>query len=1020
MTPHDLLAQERRARLAAERRLEQKEKELWTANHKLSKQAMTLSDEIVVKRQEAADLRVVTEQVQVELETANTAVEIAERRLWDSIETIQDGFAVFDPEDRLIAANSAYLAPFEDLAMVQTGIRFRELLQLAVEEGIVDTADMTRSEWVEDMLWYWSSEKRQPRTLRLWNGMSIKLIDQRSRDGDTVSLALNITETIRTEAKLREARHRAEAANRAKSAFLANMSHEIRTPMNGVVGMADLLIDTDLDDEQQLYVETIKSSGEALLVLINDVLDYSKIEAEKLSIHPVEFNLERSIHDVATMLRPTVQQKGLELLIDYDMFLPSLFVGDPGRIRQILTNLIGNAVKYTEEGQVVVRAVGLPEAEDGGAHRLHITIEDTGIGIPKEKLSHIFGEFNQVEDEKNRRYDGTGLGLAITKRLVELMDGEVWVDSTPGEGSCFGIGLSMTSPDTWGPPTEKLPDWIGRVIVCDAVTQHREIIARHILVKGGRVENASSLAEVEGATPGPNDVVLLADNALGDDIASATEQVAAFAARSPTVFIVSKSSTKMPGDLKDLPQTHRPVGRTEVFQILDNLSPREIEEEEVSLAALGDQLVFKRSTYHSPEPSDAETTPPTDDQSGSNIEDTKTPAEPTLDAEQTEQPVEPEPEPEPLATEAPVARDSEIAEAPADDIEDLLTPHPEEPEAALEDLEALEPDVQDPPPAAPAENAENTQVEGPAEVLPPKPDEDVVEAQEDTPEVAEDAPSEPEDALPAVAEVEDEIQGLLDPDPDEGCENAETDPVEPSTELERADDTPAVLDADDAPPIRTEPDHTPASEVDDIEGLLDPDPLQAPLQEPSPEPEMEPQIQDVTDNAPLGAPPQSEAPDQTDAPPQDESVTDGSETPPDPMPSAAPTRKMRVLAADDNQVNRLVFSKLVKAFEIDLTFATNGQEAVSLFQEIAPDLVFMDISMPLVDGKEATRQIRALEEQQDAERTPIVALTAHAMDGDADGILSAGLDHYLTKPFRKAEILDRIRQEHPEGCTPLE
>jgi len=193
----------------------------------------------------------------------------------------------------------------------------------------------------------------------------LRVLERETPDGGRVGLQVDITEIKGQQAALEAARAGAEAASRAKSAFLANMSHEIRTPMNGVVGMAELLCDTELTEEQRIFADTIRSSGEALLVIINDILDYSKIEADKLTLHPEPFDLERMIHEVAMLLQPRAQERGLALQVDYDMFLPTRFVGDPGRVRQVLTNLMGNAVKFTETGHVLVRVTGL-EAAGGG------------------------------------------------------------------------------------------------------------------------------------------------------------------------------------------------------------------------------------------------------------------------------------------------------------------------------------------------------------------------------------------------------------------------------------------------------------------------------------------------------------------------------------------------------------------------------------------------------------------------------------------------------------------------------
>lgn len=575
------LARERRARLAAERLLELRQSELAEANVRLGRHAVALSEQIIEKREEAAALRGVTADTMQKLTVVRDEVDIAKRRLWASIETVPDGFAVYGSDARLVLANSAYLWAFDGLTLMQPGIAYDDVVALMVEEGIVDTGDRSGAEWAQMMRARWRRPQPEAATIRLWNGAYIKLVDRRGEDGDTSSMALNITDTVRNQRRLRAASDRAQAASRAKSSFLARMSHELRTPMNGVVGMADLLAESVLDDEQRLYVDTIRSSGAALLSLINDVLDYSRLEAAKLTLQAAEFDLGALIDEVLRLFRPGLATKPVELIYDYDPTLPMRFIGDAGRVRQILTNLIGNAVKFTEAGHVRVAVIGRTPVA-GRPPAVTFRIEDTGIGIAPQEVEHIFGEFNQVSDEKNRKYEGSGLGLAICRQLVELMHGKIRVESSPGAGSAFVATLPL-------PPAE----------------------------------------------------------------------------------------------------------------------------------------------------------------------------------------------------------------------------------------------------------------------------------------------------------------------------------------------------------------------------------------------------------------------------------------------AAAPRRRMRVLAADDNKTNRLVFEKLVKALDIDLRFAENGREAVSAWREFRPDIVFMDISMPEMDGKQATKVIRAEETDNQMPRTPIVALTAHAVAGDAGEVLAAGLDHYLTKPLKKQEIFSQIEAAMPDGCRPV-
>ncbi len=811
------LIRERRGRLAAERLLEQKSRELFAANEKLSIHARSLSDQIVEQRHvvrtalsEAELLKDQNLRFVDDLDRAHTAAVLAERRLWDAINTVKDGFAVFDTSMKLATANEAWLAWFEGQKVAQ-GIPYDEMLVI-LQQQVIDLQGEDPGDFITRMRARIDLDPIEPVTLKLHNGTWIKLQDRRANDGALVSLAVDITEQMRIWAAievlpdgfvlfdreerllacnqryremfpdsapamqpgvtfeellqhglaksyipeavgreeewlaerlqhfraansvaenvlaggkvvlesdhvtpdggrvglrtditaLREqqtaldaARKAAEAANRAKSAFLANMSHEIRTPMNGVVGMAELLCDTALTEEQRLFAETIRSSGEALLVIINDILDYSKIEAERLTLRPEPFDFERTIHEVTMLLQPRARAKGIDLMIDFDMFLPTRFVGDPGRLRQILTNLIGNAVKFTEKGHVMTRVIGV-EAE-GGLQTLHVTVEDTGIGIAAEHLDHVFGEFNQVEDERNRKFEGTGLGLAITRRLIELMGGKVWVDSEIGKGSSFGFRIAL--PIAEDAKTIPVPVSVRRVLAVDDQLINRTILERQLAPCGIAVTLCRTGAEVlEHLGSDPAYDVVLTDHAMPEMDGVALLTAIRSAGHTLPVMLLSSS----------------PVGLGDAAR---------------DFAAILQKPILRSDLYR-------------------------------------------------------------------------------------------------------------------------------------------------------------QLQALT---------------------------APAV-----------------------------PEPLELPL-----------------------------------------------------IP-VSDLRQMRVLAAEDNKTNQLVFQKMVREMDIELVFADNGRLAVEKFQSFQPDIIFMDISMPEMDGKEATRTIRGL-----GSKVPIVAMTAHAMEGDAEGILAAGLVRFLTKPLRK-------------------
>ena len=288
----------------------------------------------------------------------------------------------------------------------------------------------------------------------------------------------DITELKMREAELREARQRAVLADRAKSEFLANMSHEIRTPMNGVLGMAELLAKSNLDPKQKTFTDIIVKSGNALLTIINDILDFSKIDAGQMVLDPAPFNLAEAIEDVATLVSTRAKEKDLELIVRVEPRLESMFIGDVGRIRQIVTNLVGNAVKFTDEGHVLVDVTG--ERVPTGT-KLTISVTDTGIGIPEQKLKLVFEKFSQVDTSSTRRHEGTGLGLAITSRLVDLMGGDMGVESAEGKGSTFWFTVTLPSAGQQDGQRIMPVDVTGaRVLIVDDNAVNRAILTEQM------------------------------------------------------------------------------------------------------------------------------------------------------------------------------------------------------------------------------------------------------------------------------------------------------------------------------------------------------------------------------------------------------------------------------------------------------------------------------------------------------------------------------------------------------------
>lgn len=404
---------------------------------------------------------------------AGLRVPAAIRQVW---EDTGNGVSL-KAEIRQVLTLANRLEIFSDYTAPSAQRVFRELQQLA-NRTIKPHLALIQDDLHEDMAYSYTTLQWFMVLVGLTIVLASALVGLRVLDPMMHKVATTHENLREAHESIEAALKRAESADRAKSEFLANMSHEIRTPMNGVLGMAELLSRSELDKRQAMFVDVILKSGSALLTIINDILDFSKIDAGQLELDPAPFRLGEAIEDVATLVSARVAEKDLELIVRVDPHLPSSVTGDVGRFRQIATNLVGNAVKFTEKGHVLVDVSGTVEK---GVASVTVRVEDTGIGIPQAKLACVFDKFAQVDASSTRKHEGTGLGLAIASRLVELMDGEIAAESALGKGSAFWftIRLPVDEADIGNKPVPY--DVSGaRVLIVDDNPINRDILSEQM------------------------------------------------------------------------------------------------------------------------------------------------------------------------------------------------------------------------------------------------------------------------------------------------------------------------------------------------------------------------------------------------------------------------------------------------------------------------------------------------------------------------------------------------------------
>jgi signal transduction histidine kinase/CheY-like chemotaxis protein len=360
------------------------------------------------------------------------------RTLLEGIEALNDGIAIYGPDHRPLYTNAVTRRRFAGMQSdMDAGMSYRDAQRAAIRRAMPDAPDARINAIADSM--FEKFESGETYTVRSDDGRLVQITFRSMSRGRKAAISVDVTDLRRREKELDQARKDALAASASKSAFLANMSHEIRTPLNGVLGMAQVLEGTKLDDAQHEFVRTIIESGKTLMALLNDVLDLSKIEAGKFDIAPADTDIAHLMRRVYRLWKPRAEEKGVELTLALDTELPEWLSFDVTRVQQCVSNLISNAIKFTAEGRVEAFVSSKPLAD--GMHMVQVRVRDTGVGMDAETLGRLFKPFAQADETISRKHGGTGLGLSITRRLAELMGGTATAESEPGRGSTFHVSF---------------------------------------------------------------------------------------------------------------------------------------------------------------------------------------------------------------------------------------------------------------------------------------------------------------------------------------------------------------------------------------------------------------------------------------------------------------------------------------------------------------------------------------------------------------------------------------------------